>query len=167
MIETVAQTKFTPHRIPLTQDEPTTLPEMYERVARDYPKPDTLNYKSDGAWQRISAADMLRRAKQIALGLYSLGVRKDDRVAILSESCVEWVLADQGCLFAGAVTVPIYPTLMPKQVQYILEDCAPKVLFIETSEKFDEVCAVAQSCKSISEIVLFNSPSSGGLNLQT
>src|ERR1041385_4982413 len=160
MIETVSQSRFTPSRIPLTADEPTTLPQVYERVVRDYPKPDTLNYKRDGAWHSISAADMLRRAKLIALGLYSLGVRKGDRVAILSGSCVEWVLADQGCLFAGAVTVPIYPTLTPPQVQYILEDCAPKVLFVETTEKCDEVRAVAQSCKTVSEIVFLNPLSS-------
>jgi long-chain acyl-CoA synthetase len=157
MMEAVVTPRFTPQRIPLTPDEPTTLPEMYERVVRDYPKPDTLNYKREGAWHSISAADMLRRAKDIALGLHSLGVRKGDRVAIVSESCVEWVLVDQGCLFAGAVTVPIYPTLTPPQVQYILEDCAPKVLFVATREKFDEICDVAQSCKSISEIALFSS----------
>jgi long-chain acyl-CoA synthetase len=156
MIETVAQTKFTPHRIPLTRDEPTTLPEMYERVARDYQKPDTLNYKREGVWHSVSAADMLRRAKEIALGLHSLGVHQGDRVAIVSESCVEWVLADQGCLFAGAVTVPIYPTLTPPQVQYILEDCAPKILFVATREKFAEICDAAQSCKSISDVVLFS-----------
>ena len=128
---------------------------MYERVVRDYPKPDTLNYKRDGAWHSISAQQMVQRAKQIALGLRSLGVAKDDRVAILSESCVEWVLADQGCLFAGAVSVPIYPTLTPTQVQYILNDCEPKVLFIATKIKFDEVCSVVESCKSISTTVVF------------
>jgi long-chain acyl-CoA synthetase len=168
MIETVTQTKFTPTRIPLTADEPTTLPEVYERVLRDYPKPDTLNYKRDGAWHSISATDMLQRAKDIALGLHSLGVCKNDRVAIVSESCVEWVLTDQGCLFAGAVTVPIYPTLTPPQVQYILEDCAPKVLFVANREKFNEICEAARSCQSIKNIVLFDSalsPESGLLTL--
>ena len=159
MMEAAVTPKFTPTRIPLTADEPTTLPEVYERVLRDYPKPDTLNYKRDGAWHSISAADMLRRAKAIGMGLYSQGIRHGDRVAILSESCIEWVLTDQGCLFAGAVTVPIYPTLTPPQVRYILEDCAPKVLFVETREKFDEIRDVAQSCKSISDIVMFRAGS--------
>src|ERR1051325_9045513 len=157
MIEPAPQTKFTPTRIPLTADEPTTLPEMYERVVRDYPKPDTLNYKRDGAWHSLSAAEMLGRAKDIALGLHSRGVRKGDRVAIVAESCVEWVLADQGCLYMGAVIVPIYPTLTPPQVQYILEDCAPKVLFVETPVKFHKICDVVQSCQSISDTVLFHS----------
>ena len=93
-----------PQRVPLTEGEPTTLVEVYRQVLREHPKPDTLNYQCDGLWHSLSAADMLRRAQDLALGLYSLGVRKDDRVAILSESRVEWVLADQGCIFAGAVT---------------------------------------------------------------
>jgi len=156
-MQTSDKLEFVGQRVPLTADEPTTLPEVYERVLRDYSKRDTLNYKRDGAWHSVSATDMLRRAKDIALGLHSLGVRKGDRVTIVSESCVEWVLADQGCLFVGAVTVPIYPTLTPPQVQYILEDCAPKVLFVETPDKFHEICDVAQSCQSISDIVLFHS----------
>ena len=166
MIET-ATPKFVPRRIPLTEDEPTTLPAMYERVVRDYPKPDALNYKRDGAWHSISAADMVRRAKEIALGLRSLGVAKGDRVAILSESCVEWVLADQGCLFADAVTVPIYPTLTPTQVRYILDDCAPKILFVSTKEKFDEVCEATQKCQSISTVVLFHPAANAESNLLT
>ena len=83
IMEAVVPPRFTPQRVPLTPNEPTTLPDMYERVVRDYPKPDTLNYKREGAWHPISAADMLRRAKEIALGLYSLGVRRGDRVAIV------------------------------------------------------------------------------------
>ena len=96
MIETVAKPESIPQRVPLTSDEPTTLPEVYEQVARAHPKPNTLNYKRGGVWHSMSAAEMLKSAKRIALGLYSLGVRKGDRVALLSESCVEWVLADQG-----------------------------------------------------------------------
>lgn len=167
MIETVSTVKFVTPRAPLAPDEPTTLPEMYERVVRDYPKPDTLNYKRDGVWHSISAREMVQRAKQIALGLRSLGVAKGDRVAILSESCAEWVLADQGCLFAGAVSVPIYPTLTPLQVQYIIDDCAPKVLFVATKVKFDEVCSVAESCRSISTTVVFRPPENDQSRLLT
>src|SRR5262245_20394657 len=108
-----------PERRPLQTDEPETLVAIYEAVVRDHPKPDSLNYNRDGVWHPLAATDMLRRAREIALGLYALGIRKGDRVAIMSESCVEWVLADQGCLLLGAVIVPIYPTLSADQVKYI------------------------------------------------
>lgn len=141
---------------PLSSDEPTTLVEIYERVARDHPKPDTLNYKLEGSWRSISAEEMLRRARNIAAGLHSLGVRKGDRVAILSESCLEWVLADQGCILSGAVTVPIYPTLTPAQVSYILNDCGARAAFISTKEKLKQVESQIKHCPTIEHVVLFD-----------
>ena len=112
----------TSKRVPLHEGEPTTLVEVFEHVARVHPRPDTLNYKHEGRWISISAAEMLERVRSIAAGLYSLGVRRGDRVAILSESRPEWVLTDAGCMFATAIDVPIYPTLTPPQVRYILQD---------------------------------------------
>jgi long-chain acyl-CoA synthetase len=143
-------------RVPLSDDEPRTLVEVYEGVARVHSKPDTLNYKHDGAWRSISADEMLKRARLIALGLCSLDVRKGDRVALLSESRVEWVLADQGCIFAGAVTVPIYPTLTPAQVRYILNDCGARLLLVSTRAKIEEIEAVVRECAAVEKVILFD-----------
>lgn len=151
-----SELRATPRRVPLEADEPATLVEVYERVARVHQKPDTLNYKRDGAWHSISADEMLRRARGIALGLYSLGVRKDDRVALLSESRVEWVLADQGCIFAGAICVPIYPTLTPQQAAYIIKDSGARALFISTRAKFEEFEAAVRDCVKIENVVVFD-----------
>jgi long-chain acyl-CoA synthetase len=130
---------------------------VYERAVRRFPKRDTLNHKIDGAWQPISAEVMLQRAHRIALGLYSLGVRKGDRVALLSESRVEWVLSDQGCVFAGAVSVPVYPTLSPPQVGYILKDCGARVLLVSTRTKFAEIETILGDCAAIEKVVIFES----------
>ncbi|HKP37324.1 MAG TPA: long-chain fatty acid--CoA ligase [Pyrinomonadaceae bacterium] len=142
-----------PRRAPLSPDEPTTLVQIYQLAARNHPKPNTLNYKQNDAWVSMSGAEMLSRSRRIALGLYALGVRKGDRVGIISESCVEWVLADQGCIFAGAITVPVYPTLTAPQVQYILTDCAPHVLFVAHQEKFAEIESALNECTSLSHVV--------------
>jgi long-chain acyl-CoA synthetase len=164
MIETVPASALIPQRVPLTSDEPQTLPEVYERVARDHPKPNTLNYKRDGAWHSISAAEMLQRAKHIALSLSSLGIGKGERVALLSESCAEWVLTDQGCLFAGAITVPIYPTLTPAQAQYILKDSGARVLFVQSREKLAQMEGVLRDSPKISQVVLFEETAAGRPN---
>jgi long-chain acyl-CoA synthetase len=157
MVETHDELKSVAQRVPLSADEPTTLVEVYQRVARDHAKSDTLNYKRDGAWHSISASDMLARSRRIALGLYSLGVRKDDRVALMSESRVEWVLSDQGCIFAGAVCVPIYPTLTPPQAAYILKDSGARAFFVSDRAKFDEIETVLAECPAIEQVVLFDS----------
>src|SRR5260370_24977242 len=154
MSENSDKLKFVGQRELLFVDEPTTLVEIYQRILRDHPKPDTLNYKRDGVWESISAHEMLAPARQIALGLYSLGVRKGDRVALFSESRVEWVLADQGCIFAGAVGVPIYPTLTPPQAAYILKDSGARVLFTSDGKKFNEIESVLDQCM-IEQVVVF------------
>src|SRR5918999_2812860 len=128
-----------PPRVPLEPDEPKTLIEMLERTVRLHSKPDLLNYKRDGAWRSISSDEMLARARAVALGLYSLGIGHGDRVCLLSETCPEWTLADAGCLFAGAIDVPIYPTLTPPQVAYILKDSGARILFIQNRAKFEQV----------------------------
>ena len=151
----------TSKRIPLHEGEPTTLVEVFEQVARAHPRPDTLNYKHDGGWVSIPAAEMLQRVRSIAAGLYSLGVRRGDRVAILSESSPEWVLTDAGCLFATAIDVPIYPTLTAPQVRYILKDSGARVLVIQNDEKFQHVREAIAECNAIEHVVFFEKPASG------
>lgn len=134
---------------------PQTLVDIYEYVARQYPKPNTLNYKTQGEWRPISAQQMVNNAHHVALGLYSLGVRKGDRVALLSDSRLEWVQSDQGCIFAGAIVVPIYPTLTPPQVKYILSDSGARVLIVSTAQKYHELESVLPECPSVEHVVLF------------
>src|SRR5260370_22298974 len=157
MSENSDKLKFVGQRELLFVDEPTTLVEIYQRILRDHPKPDTINYKREGAWHSISTQEMLAHARQIALGLYSLGVRKGDRVALFSESRIEWVLADQGCIFAGAVGVPIYPTLTPPQAAYILKDSGARALFVSDHAKLVEIETELDECPTLEHVVLFES----------
>ncbi len=145
-----------PPRVPLEEGEPTTLIEMLERTVRLHKKPDLLNYKRDGAWRSISSDEMLARARFIALGLSSLGIRHGDRVALFSENCPEWTLADAGCLFAGVIDVPIYPTLTPPQVAYILKDSGARVLFVQNQAKFDQIKDLLKDCPALERVIFFD-----------
>lgn len=145
----------TPKRIPLSADEPTTLVEAVEYVARVHKRPDTINYKRDGSWVPISSDETLSRARSIANGLYALGIRRGDRVAILSESRPEWTLMDAGCMFAAAIDVPIYPTLTPPQVRYILKDSGARVLVLANEEKFHQIREVLAECPAVEHLVFF------------
>ena len=153
----------TSKRVPSHEGEPATLVEVFEHVARVHPRSDTLNYKHDGRWISISAAEMLDRVRSIAAGLYSLGVRRGDRVAILSESRPEWVLTDAGCMFATAIDVPIYPTLTPPQVRYILKDSGARVLVVQNEEKFLQVREAITECEAIEHVVFFEKPAAQGM----
>jgi len=145
----------TPVREPVISERPTTLIEAFERTARDHKRSDTLNYKRDGRWIPISSDEVLERARRIAAGLYSLGVRSGDRVALLSDSRPEWTLTDAGCLFVGAIDVPIYPTLTPPQVRYILKDSGSRVLVVSNHRKFLEVQEILRECPAVEQVVFF------------
>jgi long-chain acyl-CoA synthetase len=152
-------------RTPANADEPTTLVGVLEYVAKTYPRSDTLNYKKDGKWIAISAAEMLTRVRLIAAGLSSLGVKPGDRVAILSESRPDWVLTDAGCIFAGAIDVPIYPTLTPPQVRYILKDSGARVLAVQHEAKFAAIREILAECPDLEHVVFFDPPCAKGLGL--
>jgi long-chain acyl-CoA synthetase len=147
-------------RVPLNPGEPTTLVEIFEHAVRAHNRPDALNYKRDGRWVSISSEELLRRTRHVACGLHSLGVRPGDRVALLSESRPEWTLSDAGCVFAAAIDVPIYPTLTPSQVRYILKDSGARVLIVANEEKFREIRDVISECPQLEHIV-FIEPTSG------
>jgi long-chain acyl-CoA synthetase len=149
----------TAQRIPLNPNEPTTLVEVFEYVARVHPRPDTLNYKLNGRWIPISSDEMLRRARYIAAAIYSLGVRRGDRVAILSESRPEWTLTDAGCMFVTAIDVPIYPTLTPPQVRYILKDSGARVLVLNNEQKYLEIREILAECPAVEHLIFFEKAS--------
>src|SRR5262249_55158183 len=152
----VARPRLTLRR-PSAPDEPSTLIDVFTRAARVHNRPDALNYKHDGRWVPISSDEMLARTKRIAAGLYAIGIRHGDRIALLSDSRVEWTLTDAGCLFAGVVNVPIYPTLTPPQVRYILQDSGSSALFLANREKFHELNAILVDCPQIKQVVFFDS----------
>ena len=145
-----------PRRAPLAPGEPTTLPEIFERAARVHRKPDTLNYRRAGAWASISADEFITRARSLALGLHSLGVRRGDRVALLSESRPEWTIADAGCQLAGIIDVPIYPTQAPAQAAYILNDSGARVLFVSHRAAFERVADALGECPALEYVVFFD-----------
>jgi long-chain acyl-CoA synthetase len=95
---------------------------------RDRP---ALRTKRAGAWETSTWGEWDARARAFAAELVALGVQRGDRVAIFANTREEWVIADVGVLFAGAVTVPIYQTLIGEQAAYILEDSGAKVLVAE------------------------------------
>jgi long-chain acyl-CoA synthetase len=137
-------------------DEPATLVDVFLGVVREHKRPDALNYKSGDRWVPISSDEMLARAKAIAAGLHAIGVERGDRIALLSESRVEWTLTDAGSIFAGAIDVPIYPTLTPPQVRYILNDSGACVLIVANREKFLELQEALGECPNVKQVIIFD-----------
>jgi long-chain acyl-CoA synthetase len=143
-------------RIPLFADEPQTLAEVFLQTVKKHPRKDTLNYKKDGKWQPISAVEMVTTAKNIGLGLHSIGIKKGDRVAILAANSPSWTLTDAGCQLVGIIDVPIYTTLAPTSIEYIINDSGAKVFFLQDKATFDRLAEILPNCKTIEKFIFFD-----------
>src|SRR5215216_2237097 len=97
---------------------------------------EALGLKKAGRWLYIPGEAIIQRVRAVALGLSALGVKRGDRVALLSENRPDWSVVDLAILSLGAVNVPIYTTQAPEQVRYILEDSGARVLFVSGKKVF-------------------------------
>jgi long-chain acyl-CoA synthetase len=138
-----------------------TLCDILTNLKTHFRKPDLLRYKSGGAWRDISTEEFAGTVRSLALGLESLGVRKGDRVAILSENRPEWTAFDHAVLNLGAVVVPIYPTLLTDQVRYILDNSQSRVLVVSTTAQMEKVLPVLESLPELQKLVILDAPAGG------
>jgi long-chain acyl-CoA synthetase len=99
-------------------------------------------YREAGKWLPISSSDLRRNVAGTTHALQEWGVRKGDRVAILSENRPEWSTADFAVLLLGAVTVPVYSTLTAEQTAYTLRDSGSSVIFVSTGDQLRKMQAI-------------------------
>ena len=115
-----------------------TLNDIYA-VTCTLDRPAALKVKREGRWVDISVAELRDSVRNFATGLRLLGVKPGDRVAILSENRPEWAIADFSILCNAAVTVPIYPTLLGWQIEYILNDSGAVAVICSTQEQLQKI----------------------------
>ncbi|HEX5032260.1 MAG TPA: long-chain fatty acid--CoA ligase [Candidatus Eisenbacteria bacterium] len=111
-----------------------TVPELLRRAAERHPKPDAFCIKREGRWIQLPLDHILRRSALVMRALRERGIKRGDRVVILGESSIEWVIADVAILSIGAVTVPIYPTLPASQIAPLIVDSGSRGAFASTAE---------------------------------
>jgi len=95
-------------------------------------------YNPGGEAGTLTYAGVQDEVRRAAAALAHCGIKRGDRVAILSENRLEWALADWACLCTGAVDVPIYSTLPAAQVAYILENSGASLIFVSDAEQHEK-----------------------------
>ncbi len=105
----------------------------------------------DGAWQTVSWTQARVIVEEIASGLMALGVEKGDRVGFLGVNSSDWVATDYGIQHSGAIGVPLYNTLAPDQLSYVLGHAEASVLIVDSQEQLDK--ALASDIGGITKII--------------
>ena len=108
------------------------------------PQFPSVSIQTDDEWSTITAAQFREQVRNVAKGLIAEGLNAGDRIAILSRTRYEWTVADYAIWYAGCVTVPIYETSSPEQVEWIVSDSHVVATFFEaqrTTHAFQPIAA--------------------------
>ncbi len=136
----------------------TTLTEMFLNTVKTNSSKISLMSKVDDQYRGITYQEFAEKVKDFALGLASLGVKKGDRISLLSENRPEWAISDLAILSLGAINVPIYPSLIPKQIEYILNDSEAKVIITSIAEQTSKISEIIKNLPVLKYIIYMDSP---------
>jgi long-chain acyl-CoA synthetase len=123
-----------------------------------FPKPVTLGRCRPETIVELSSKEVFERIRDLSLGFRVLGASRGDRVAIVAESRPEWLLCDLAILTAGAVTVPIYPTLSSGQARYILEDAGARLAIVSTRLQLEKIQEVRHLLPALEAVIVMDPP---------
>ncbi|MGE7773684.1 AMP-dependent synthetase/ligase [Chitinophaga sp. NPDC101104] len=142
---------------------PNRLFDVLAHQLEHFPKPDMLAAKEEGAWKTYATADVATLTARYAAGFLQLGVggkppgpEDQHKIAIISANRPEWILTDLACQQAGAVLVPIYPTISTAELIFILNDSGAKLLFVDDAEMYDKVKTLRDQIPLVTEIYSFD-----------
>lgn len=133
-----------------------TIPALFWNAVAQRGPDVWLRQKHLGIWRSWTWQQTGDAVREIACGLMSLGFAPLDTASILSNTVVEWVLADLAVLSCGGVANGIYPTDAASQVQFLCEDSRTSILFVEDDEQLDKALEVRDRLPGLRKIVVFD-----------
>ena len=134
-----------------------TISQIILNTIRLYPKEDLILFKKEDVYVPISTQDFGNDIKYLSLGLKDLGHQAGDKLIILAENGPKWVMTDFANLCSGGITVPIYPSLMPEQIKYIIDDSDAKIVVCSSQELWEKVKIVKNELTKVRHFISFQS----------
>ena len=124
-------------------------------IANRFPEQIAFRDKRYGIWNEMSYKEFWMEVQYVGCALNYFGIHKTEKVAIHSENRPEWLIADIGVQAIGGITVGLYPTNPPAEVQYLLSHSESKILFAEDQEQVDKALEVLDEVPNLSKIIYF------------
>ncbi len=137
--------------------EITTLNDIYAETC-EYEREAVMMVKKGDRWDKVTIPQFRDTVRWFSTGLRTLGVKPGDRVAILSENRPEWTMGDFAILCAAAITVPVYPTLLGWQIEYIFNDSGSVAVLCSTEEQLKKVMEIKGHCPMVHNIIVCDPP---------
>ncbi|MDC0073817.1 long-chain fatty acid--CoA ligase [Alphaproteobacteria bacterium] len=130
-----------------------SLPALLIENAKNNPRGIALRQKRFGIWNEFTWLEYKRLSENFALGLHSFGFLREDKIAILSENRVEWLIAEIGMQYMGIIPVGVYPTSPSIEVKHILKSTDARCVVCEDQEQVDKVLEVFDDLPLLKNII--------------
>ncbi len=143
--------------IPPSADDYASTGALFRAASERYDDFTIMRHKSDltGEWVSHTWKDLRKMVDETAAALAAEGVERGDKVAILANSRMEWCVADLANFTLGAVTVPIYQSNLPDEVEYILDHSGAKIVFVEDGEQLSKVQQIRGAVPAVTRAIQF------------
>jgi long-chain acyl-CoA synthetase len=142
-----------------------TIADLLPVAVADHGPVPAVRYKdTTGTWVSRTYDEVGEIVRKLSLGLIDLGVEKGDKVAILSNTRVQWTYFDFAALTAGAVVVPIYQTNSADECQYVLENSDARVVIVEDDEQMAKIREVRDRCPTLEQVIRIDGESSDAIS---
>jgi len=137
-----------------------TLVDMFESSVKSYAGNDLFGVKQNGTWTWTKYGEVGKLVDNFRAGLASLGIKRGDKVAIISNNRVEWAVAAYACYGLGAALVPMYEAQLDKEWVFIINDCEAVAVIAATDEIFSKCQEIPAKAPSLKHIIGLSKPAS-------
>ncbi len=138
-----------------------TILELFENRVNESSARPALRRVVEEEWQALTWREWFHASERVAAGLVTLGVEPGDRVALLSETRAEWLICDVAIMMAGAVTVPVYPSLSADLTHQILQDSGARVAIAGDPSQLDKIVEGAASLDALQHVAWIDAQRAG------
>jgi len=139
----------------------TSIAQLFARRVQDTPNREAYRYPSGERWRSMTWRQAAERVDAIAAGLLALGLGREDRVGILCNTRVEWLLCDLGILSAGGATTTVYPSSTAEECAFILADSETHYVFAEDDKQLAKLRAHRKEMPKLSKVILIDGTGDG------
>src|ERR1017187_752758 len=133
-----------------------SIPDLFFARVTATPDAPAFLHPEDEAWKSLSWREPASRVRELASGLLSLGLSAGDRVAIVSTTRLEWILADLAVACAGGVTATVYPISTEEETSLILTDSRAAIVFAEDAAQARRIVSRRDALPCLNHLVLFD-----------
>src|SRR5437764_14339205 len=134
----------------------TSIAQLLAKRVHDTPDREAYRYPVGEQWRSLTWRQAGERVKAIAAGLLSLGLHREERVGILCNTRVEWLLTDLGILAAGGATTTVYPSSTAEECAFILSDSQTKYAFVEDGKQLAKLAAHRKDMPKLARLILID-----------